>query len=63
MSTLTMMIAWLLSLVGLQDCESPTVSQITCPTATATATAPMATTEDPTTNGGSQPVGFISNGL
>ena len=46
MSTLTMFIAWLLSLVGLQDCENdptlpdcPTAAETTLPTSPANATS------------------------
>ncbi len=54
MSTLTMFIAWLLSLVGLQDCSDPNNSLV-CPPPAVTSTSAAVHHQ--------QPPGFISNGL
>ncbi|MEO0603081.1 MAG: hypothetical protein AAF211_16700 [Myxococcota bacterium] len=56
MSTLTLFIAWLLSLVGLQDCDDPANNSIDCPT-------PASVAPSPASNHSQQPIGFISNGL
>ena len=53
MSTLTLFIAWLLSLVGLQDCDDPTANLDDCPAAT----TPVATDQS------SGQANYISNGL
>lgn len=60
MSTITMFIAWLLSLVGLQDCDTdPGTSLPDCPVAIA---APPGS-PSPSTTTSQRPVNFISNGL